>query len=447
MRVIRKICCACILLTPAFVLSQTDNRDSQAGDNSAVYEDRMVTPPPVSGEAYPTSYQSEARSNYLEGGLNFSTAYTDNVLGGISEHPISDVSYSVWPTLTLDQTRSRMHWLVSYAPGFTFYQRTSARNEADNNLALNFEYRLSPHVTLKVIDSFRKSSNVFNQVDYLSPTPISGSIQAPEQNFIPPIADQVSNNGSLQLTYQFRENGMVGVTAAATDLYYPNPGQVPGVYNSSSRGGSSFYAHRLSGKHYIGASYQYQLLRAFPTGFTAETQTHSAFFFYTAYLKPTFTVSVFGGPQYAITQESLVPPLHSWSPGVGASLGWQARETNLAVSYSRTIASGGGLVGAVHQDAGNVALRQQLNRLLSVGLAGNYTNVQVLDPLVSFSGGGHMLSGTASIQRQVGEHFGVSLGYTRLHETYSDIGALSGVPDINREWVSITYQFARPVGR
>src|ERR1700733_3594484 len=37
-------------------------------DNS---DDRMMTPPPVSGQTYPALLMSEERANYLRGGLSF----------------------------------------------------------------------------------------------------------------------------------------------------------------------------------------------------------------------------------------------------------------------------------------------------------------------------------------------------------------------------------------
>ena len=97
--------------------------------------------------------------------MTFSSAYSDNVLGatGSNSGPVSDVSYSVWPTLALDETTTRLHWTLNYAPGFTFYQRTSSRNEADQNASIDFQYRLSPHVTFSAHDGFQKSSSVFNQ--------------------------------------------------------------------------------------------------------------------------------------------------------------------------------------------------------------------------------------------------------------------------------------------
>ena len=154
----------------------------------------MQTPPPVSGAAYPTTPMSESRSNYLDGGLTFNTAYSDNVLGGTSSNPVSDISYSIWPSITLDKAVPRLHWELSYSPGFTFYQRTSARNQADQNARIEFQYRLSPHVTVNLRDSFQKASSFFNQPDLLSANVVTGSPQGPTVAVIAPISDRLEQH-------------------------------------------------------------------------------------------------------------------------------------------------------------------------------------------------------------------------------------------------------------
>jgi hypothetical protein len=68
----------------------------------------MLTPAPVSGDGYSMGFTSETRSNYLRGGLAFSSAYNSDVTTGSNGKPISDVSYSIFPTISLDQTRSRL---------------------------------------------------------------------------------------------------------------------------------------------------------------------------------------------------------------------------------------------------------------------------------------------------------------------------------------------------
>ena len=49
------------------------------------------------------------------------SAYSNNISGGGGSNPVSDMSYSIWPTLALDKTTSRLHLVLSYSPGFTFY--------------------------------------------------------------------------------------------------------------------------------------------------------------------------------------------------------------------------------------------------------------------------------------------------------------------------------------
>jgi len=424
------------------VISVSASTDPNSSDG------RMLAPPPVSGQSYPTAFASEDRSNYLRGGVTFNTAYSDNALGGDSVTPVSDVSYSVWPTITLDETTSRLHTVLSYAPGFTFYQRITSRNEADENLALDLQYRLSPHVTVSVRDSFQKSSDVFNQPDEGLAGAVSGSAEGANNYVIAPLADRLSNTGNAGITYQFSANGMVGASGTFTNLHYPNPDEVPGLFDAATRAGSAFYSYRVAQEHYVGVTYQYQQLLSYPAGGTNETQTDGIFAFYSYYPARRFSFSLFGGPQYynAGVQytggtPATVPAEQSWSPAGGTSLNWQAQHTSIAVSYLHSISGGGGLIGAVKLDSANASLRQQLTRNVSASLAGTYANngTLALSDL-----GGHSLSGSASLARQVGEHLNLQAGYTRLHQTYS---VFSANPDTNREWVSISYQFARPLGR
>jgi hypothetical protein len=407
----------------------------------------MVTPAPVSGEGYSMGFTSETRSNYLRGGLAFSTAYNSDATTGTNGQPISDVSYSIWPTISLDQTRSRLHWVFTYSPGFTFYQKTSSLNQADQNLGINLRYRLSPHVTLSVADSFQKTSNVLNQPNTDLASPVSGGVYVPNNSVIAPIADTLTNTANASLTYQFAANAMVGANGTFSNLHYPNQSQVPGLSDSSSRGGSAFYTHRLAKMHYIGATYQYQWFLASPSGGQSKTQTQSVYLFYTVYFSPTLSVSFFGGPQYSNTQQFGLPTLSSWSPAGGASVAWQGKLTSFAASYSQTINDGGGLGGAVQANNVNASFRRQLTRNLSTTLGAGYANNSVLDASPTFNTGGHTISGNASVQRQIGQHLNVQLQYVRLQQSYSEVAAISSIPNQNRVAVNISYQFSRPLGR
>lgn len=245
--------------------SQSDSTGAQpAASGSMESDDRMATPTPVSGEGYSLAFASETpRSNYLRGGLTFGSAYDDNILGS-STLGISDVSYSVWPSISLNQSRSRLRWDLTYRPGFTFYQHNTSHNEADQNLTLGFEYRLSPNVTVSLRDSFQKTSNSLNLSNQDTNTSTSGVVQSPNNSIVPPLTDLISNFGNVEITYQFGLNEMVGAKGTLSGLWYPNRNEVPGLFGSTAEAGEAFYTHRLSGRHYIGATYQFQNLQAQP---------------------------------------------------------------------------------------------------------------------------------------------------------------------------------------
>lgn len=440
--------------SPVPPLAGVDNNPPVADKDTSDGGDRMLTPPPVSGERYPIAPASQERSNYLRGGLIFMSAYSDNVLGSAIGYPVSDISYSVGPSVVLDTSGPREHLMVSYAPGFTFYRRTSARNEADQNAAVDFQFRLSPHVTFTARDSFQKSSNVFNQPDLGSSQAVSGSAEAANFSVIAPLSDQLSNFGNAGLTYQFSRNGMVGASGTFSNLQYSHSDQVPGLYNSSSQGGSAFFSFRISKMHYLGGAYEYQRLVSYPSGSLYKTQTDTLFLFYTLYPTSRFSISFFGGPQYSNAVQPSIAPLQpqpvterTWNPAAGASFNWQGRLSSFAVSYSHTISGGGGLLGAVHMDNASASLQQRITRSTSGSLSGAYVQNQLLAVGLSSMTNGHTISATASLQRQFGAHLNLQLGYTRIHQDYSGVAVLALTPDTNREFASISYQFSRPLGR
>jgi len=136
-----------------------------------------------------------------------------------------------------------------------------------------------------------------------------------------------------------------------------------------------------------------------------------------------------------------------WTPGAGASLSWQGRLTSISLSYSHVISGGGGLVGAVHLDNGTAQVRQQLTRSLTASIGGGYAENKIIGSFAPSGYNGHSFNGTASLQQQFGQHVNVQFGYTRLHQSYGSIPVISSFPDTNREFISISYQFSRPLGR
>ncbi|HMJ20495.1 MAG TPA: hypothetical protein VK513_01260 [Terriglobales bacterium] len=405
----------------------------------------MFTPAPLSDEGYSLTFASERpRTNYVRGGLNVQGAYDTEL--PFSGRAIGDLSYTVSPSVSLAQSRSRTSWDLTYSPGFRFYQHNSFLNGTDHNLALGFQYRLSPHVTLKVADSFQKMSTVLNAADDQNASnQHSGGVQGPSQSIVLPATPRITHFSDVEMTYQFGQNSMIGAKGSFSGLWYPNRASLSGLFDSTTEAGETFYTQRLSDRHYVGAVYGLQTLLTHPGH--VETQTQSTVIFYTLYLPPTLAVSVFAGPEHSDTHGRTAEPLRRWSPAAGGSVGWHGAHVSFAGSYARRINDGGGLSGAVRSNRADASARWQLARTVTANVGASYSTSRVLDPLNSFGSDGHSWSGTVSVQHPVGERFAVQMGYTRLHQNYRDVAAIANAPNRNNAWVSLSYQFERPLGR
>ena len=95
---------------------------------------------------------------------------------------------------------------------------------------------------------------------------------------------------------------MIGASGIETEQRYLQPSQVPGLFNSSIRGATAFYTRRLSRKHYIGATYQFQQV-TFPSEWEPKPRptVHSSFTRCTRL--PLLSLSLFGGPQHNSSPE------------------------------------------------------------------------------------------------------------------------------------------------
>jgi hypothetical protein len=411
-------------------------------------EYRMPIPPIASGKAFPRKSLSETRSNYLRANLTFQPAYYDNLLAGQGTQPITDVGYSIKPSIEFDQTTSRLHQTWAYFPTFTLYQRTSARNEAGQSASVDIQYRLSPHTTVSGRDIFQKSSNVFNQAYSLAGQPISGAPPSSPAYIIAPFADQLTNTVDAEIAYQFSMNEMIGGGGTTAMFDYPNPAESPGFYNSSSAGGSAFYSHRLSGTQYAGLTYQYVRILGQPVSGQLEIQTHTLYFFYNLSLGQGFTLSLAAGPQHYGYVQLPMPAYNSVTPAVTGSIGWQGMHTSFATSYSRSVTGGAGQLGALSLNTASASASWQWARTWSVGSAVNYGLYDNVTPVsISSSQGGYSISGSVLLNHSLSDRFRAQLGYQRLHQTFDDIATIAAHPDADSAFISISYQLSRPLGR
>jgi hypothetical protein len=435
-----RICLGVALLAAMPVWSQVE--PSATGPPAT--ETEMQTPPPVSGQSYPTATGSEERSNFLRASLNLQVAYSDNVETGNSGKPVGDMIYTMGSSIALDQTTPRSHRSFMYSPGFTLYEPSSGHNSVSQSTTANYEYRLSPHARLGLGDSFVQSSNVFEQPQ----AGVSGSTELLAAGVVAPFAEQLTNGTSAQVSDQFSRNSMFGAGGTYSLVNYPNPAQAVGVANSNSYGGSGFYNRRLSKNQYMGVNYQYSNMTSSTSDISSKTQMYTVYSFYTLYLANSLSLSVSGGPQHFSVSESSIPASGAWTPAVNASLGWQRSHAGAAASYSRTVNGAGGLLGAEEMTTGNASARWQATRTWTLGATASYSMLKSATPLSpTATQGGHSISGSVSAERPIGQHLSVEAGYSRLHQSFSNVAVVVADPNGDREYISISYQFTRPLGR
>lgn len=440
-----KIACVLMALLMVAPLWSQVEPSATGGEDTADESSPMVAPP-ASGQAYPTGFSGEERQNHIAAGLVFTGAYTDNLMVGNPNNPTSDETYSVVPTISVDRETSREDEAINYGVGFTLYQHTSDLNSIAQSASVRYLYRLTKYTSINFQDSFNQNSNSFNQPNPFSNRGVSGGPPTDSQVLILPYENSIVNTLSGGANYQYGRNAMIGGSGSYGIVHWNNAGASTGLYDSDSAGANFSFSRRLTARHYLGASYRYSRIVTNPVSST--TTTDAVFATYTYYLSHSFTLSLMGGPQYYSTSQPPNPTTSAWTPTVEGSVAYRTLHTNLAASYARIVTGGGGLLGAYHSNSGALSARRQFNRTWSGGVSGGYSNYNSATPVyTSYNVGGHSWITTVSVQHTIGERMNAEAGYSHIHQTYGGVAAATQFPDSNRVYVSISYQYRRPLGR
>lgn len=441
-----RICSLLLVLVAMPAFGQVD--PSAVGGVTAPDDNsQMVMPPLVSGVAFPNVAGSDVRSNYLAAGLNVNAGYIDNILPAETSTPVSDGTFLINPTISFDRAAPRQHTAFVYTPVFSFYEPDSVLDSIDQNATFRFEERLSPGAAFNVTDSFLRTSDVFNEAFPFS-SGIGGSTEPPVPAVLAPFAEQTANNAGAALSYQFGASSMVGAGGSYSLYNFDNPNQAQGLYNSTGESASGFYAGRFGRNQYVGLDYQYARTVSTASTVQVNTQMETLLPFYSIYFNRNFSLSAAAGAQNTSVTEPSQPASGSWFPEAVFSLGWQRPHTNLAFSYLHVITAGSGLVGAYKSNSVNATGAWKINRDWNAGASMGYNTI---DSALTVSGlnyqGGNSFFAGATLAHPLGEHFNSTFGYDRLHETYSGIAVIDASPNTDRVYVTLTYQFSKPVGR
>jgi hypothetical protein len=450
-----------VLAASVFSSAQNQPQAGQSDEPAAPVEDlRAPAPALLGGDSGSLAFSSELeRSNYIKGGIAVGATYDDNAANS-STTRVGDFSYSILPNIQLDQTRSRLHWELGYFGGFTVNQRLSARNQGSHNLNGSLQYRLSPHMDLRLSDIFLDTTGLLQQFQNGVGTPVTGPVNQPNQTLITPLAKNMNNTGSVDWSYQFSADDMIGANGTFFDAHFHDlpAGSAP-LLDTSSRSASAYYNHRFTPRNWTGITYSFQRFEA-GSGSNV-TLTHSLLLSHTIYLRQRMTLSFFAGPEYSeidiVTVSANITPLvisfatvsnaeHQLSASGGATFGWQGALTSARLNATRKVSDGGGILGAVVLNSFEGGIRRQLASTTAMHLNAVYGHNRELG---SFSTGKPLnsASGTLGLEQQMSANFMLRLDYGRDYQTSSTTSTTVGSVNHNRGTISIAYNFTRPMGR
>jgi hypothetical protein len=432
---------------PAAAVSAVAGMQPEGGTEDAS-SDLPRIPALLGGAGISSTFISEMeRSNYLRGGVNVGAVYDDNPLL-LSSGAESNTSETVFPNIKIEESTSRIRWSLGYAGGLTVNQKITSQDQGSQNLNFDSQYRLSPHVNLRVAKNFSMTTGFF---DAGNGTEIISS-GGPNASLIAPLSTQRSSMTTVETNYHFALNDLVGASGSFYDLHFTNVPPGTQLTDSQTASGSAFWLHRVFRGDWGGTSYLFQRITFNPSG---ETRVNSFLAMDTLSLSNQFTLTGFVGPQY-LENQGLAPggvPIsqsNNWSVAGGVEGGWRNERTSASAGFSRNISDGGGLLGAVRLQTVHGTFRRELVPGWAAAITASYgTNQSLIVPSATSASSINLTSTGVSLEHNVGRSIGLRLGYTHdFQEQYFAPTAPTPTQNAsrNRVFVTLSYQWAKPLG-
>jgi hypothetical protein len=438
---------------PAAALSGIVGVDAQSEGESS--EDLPQIPAMLGGRGSSLAFRSEMeRSNYLRGGVNIGAGYDDNAFLA-SSGQVGNTTFSVFPSIAIAQSTSRMRWSLGYGGGLTVNQRLSNGNQGSHDLNFDSEFRVSPHVNLRVAEEFSLTAGIFGASAGSSFQPGAGGSNG---TLITPLANRRSSQTVVETNYHFALKDVVGASGSFYDLHYSDVADVATgagtLVDTRSAAGSAFWFHQIFRRDWAGVSYRFQRLTFDPSG---ETRVHTFTVMNTLNIYKTFTVSAFIGPEHsdnhgvaASVPDAGVSNFGDWSMAGGVEGGWQKERTSVTAGYSRQVSNGSGILGAVRLQNIHAALRRELIPGWAATLGVTHGSNGSLTLTSSSSATSIKTTSVgASVERNIGRSLGFQIGY--FHDIQNQSGSSDPLQNFdanrNRFSVTLSYQWAKPLGR
>lgn len=439
--------------TPAPALSGIAGMETELGGPSDMGMPQLPSFLGGSGARLILATEME-RSNYLRAGVNVSEGYNDNAFLTPTDQ-VGNATFSVYPNIGIAQSTSRMRWSLGYAAGLTVNQRLTNQDSAAQSLSFDSLFALSPHVTLHAAESFSMSSGIFggNAAAAFQPG-FNGN-----PSILTPLANQRSNQTTVEANYHFALNDIVGASGSFSDLHYDDvAGQsntaVP-LVNTQTASATAFWLHKVFHGDWAGLDYRFQRITYDPNG---ETNVHAFTFADTLAISKVLHISGFVGPEYSQNQgvaatgtaAGQLTNFDQWGVAAGIEGGWQSTRMSVAGGYSKQVSSGAGVLGAVQLQTAYVAIRRQILPTWAIDVyASHAANDALTLALATTAPSIDTTSVGVMVERNVSRSLGLQIGY--FHSIQDQSGATAASENYNagenRVFVNLGYQWERALGR
>lgn len=377
----------------------------------------------------------------------------------LSGDEVGNGSVSIFPNISIQESTTRTRWLLGYAGGLTVNQRFTNQDEGSHNLNFDSQFRLSPHVNLRVAENFSLTTGFF---DAGNGTAVVAVANGPNPSLISPLSTERSTVTTVEMNYHFALNELVGASGSFYDLHFtniPTGTTLTELTNSQTATGSAFWLRRIIGDDWGGLTYRFQRITFNPGG--GETLVHSFLALDTLNISKRFTLTGFIGPQY-FEDQGLIPgglPVvatnnsSNWSLAGGAEVGWRNLRNSLSAGFSRIITDGGGVLGTVRLETVHADYRHQLTRAWVAHFSAGYgKNQSLIVPFATSATSIDLTSAAVSIDRNVNKSFGLHFGYS--HDFQQQFGLPGVAPSSpqtfnasrNLVFVTFSYQWLKPLG-
>lgn len=430
------------LVTPGVAVAQATTSQSTMASNVPVLASGVLQQT-IPGD-------EETPPNAIEGSINVSGYYNDNVFPNVSPRQW-DMSYVVDPTIAFEEVRPRIEWKLAYTPGVEVSQRGFHRDLFAQKFQGNLTWLVSPHGSLSM-----------EQYYSVTTSPFAGTGIAPGPTIAPNDTIFLANvrqrwlMSHLLYSYQASARTTMGVGGDFQLQSFDNipaSGPTTSLIHSQVASGEAYISHRFSERNQLGFQYGGQVLK-FPET-DARTTTHSFLVFDQMNFSDRSILTVYGGPEYSLTAGQIVLNLgfviltlpvrsNQWSGSGGVLYSWTGDRFAASIDVSRRVSDGGAVFGAVELTSGKADLAWRLTKNWSL----TFNLLGADDQLLSVSAANNEIrsySGHIGLQRQLWKGLTVESYYERLNQT----GSINGLTLGNRDvaGASLQYSFLKPVGR